>query len=115
MDVMDLVPVYDRAYRDEIWYDVEFPMTHRDESMMKNKEYITLHFEANDVTVYATGTYHEYFMMYLSDSITGRIDDEDTKYIIPYVKTGVRIHLPNECRGLYLHTTFENYIPILLI
>lgn len=117
MDVKDLIPIYDKAFRSEIWYDVNFPMTHRDESMMKNKEYITLHANLNndDVVVYATGTYHDYFMMYLSEKLDGRIDDDTyTKYVIPFVKTGVRIHLPNECRGLYLHATFDNYIPILL-
>jgi hypothetical protein len=117
MDVMDLIPVYDKAFRNEIWYDVNFPMTHRDESMMKSKEYITLHANLNndDIVVYATGTYHDYFMMYLSEKIDGRIDDNTyTKYVIPFVKTGVRIHLPNDCHWLYLHTTFDNYIPILL-
>ena len=119
MDVMNMIPYYDKAYKREILTDPLFPMTHLDDTMVPHNAYLILHHILNTdgtFTVYATGTYHNYFMMYLTDTIDGRIQDSDhNESIIPFVRTGVRIILPKECRGLYLQTTFDNYDPIQLI
>jgi hypothetical protein len=119
MDVMKMIPYYDKAYKREILTDPTFPMTHLDDTMVPHKAYLILHHVLNadgTFTVYATGTYHNYFMMYLTDTTVGDVHDSNhTEMIIPFVRTGVRIILPKECRGLYLQTTFDNYTPIQLI
>ena len=119
MDVTDMIPLYDNTYKLEALTDPFFPMTHRDETIIPNNEYLVIHVEHNpdgSFTVYTSGTYHKSFMMYLSTSIIGNIANvNNTQLVIPCVRAGVRIHIPNTYHGLFIHVTMDDYTPMQLL
>ena len=119
MPIEEMVHIYDHAYRYEILTDPTFPMTHKDDTFIPINEYIRIHYTKNkdgEFDVFLTGSYKKYVMLYLSDSIAGDISNiNKTKFIIPCIRTGVRIHIPETCRRLYVHVTFNNYEPIQLL
>ena len=119
-DVNKLIDVYDKTYKYEILTDKTFPNTHKDESMIPENKYVLLKYEVDQVNnvfnVTLSGNYDNYFALYLSDSMVGDITNAThTKFIIPFIRTGIIISIQNTYRRCYLHATVENCEPIQLL
>ena len=113
----DVLQVLDNTWKKEILTDPLFPMTHRDDTMIIDQEYLRLHCVKSGYDkfiIYTSGTYKKYFSLYLSDKYNSNISDVDhTKKIIPLIRVGTRIELSkDDVKGLYVHATVPSYRPI---
>jgi hypothetical protein len=110
----EIAKIYDNTWKYEIMTNPLFPMTHLDDSMSNDQQYIIFHViqKNNKYWVYAKGTYPKYFTIYVSKSNTSSISSlNNTIQIIPLIKAGTCVLLDMETRGLWLHATIPNYIP----
>ena len=111
---IEVLDQLDKTWKLERTTDKFFPVTHYDDSMIEDDQYLLFHIkETNEsFVIYITGTYRKYFTLYLSKGQYSSIASAtNTIKVIPFVRTGVRIELDKSIRGLWLHTTNGNYIP----
>ena len=111
---IEVLDQLDKTWKLERTTDKFFPVTHYDDSMIEDDQYLLFHIkETNEsFVIYITGTYRKYFTLYLSKGQYSSIESAtNTIKVIPFVRTGVRIELDKSIRGLWLHATNGNYIP----
>jgi hypothetical protein len=110
----EIIPYFDKAWKKEILTNPLFPMTHFDESMTYDNQYVLFHVSKNEngYMIYTTGNYARYFTIYLSDNEYASIESlQHTKQIIPMVHCGTRIQLDTSMVGLWIHATVVTYVP----
>ena len=109
-----IVSLLDQVWNRELTTNPLFPITHQDQ--VHSDSYLDLRVkkeEDGSFIVYAIGNTDAYFTLYLSTTSNGTIDDDTTRKIVPFIKTGTYVIIPSTCHGLWLHSTYQA-IPILL-
>ena len=118
---------FDIAWKREILTNPNFPMTHRDASMVNDSIYQIHVHPSNDedgmpnvdtsgmFVIYLSGVDATYQTLYISTSENAVISNTThTQKIIPFVKPGTRIYIDQKYRGMWIHSTDDRYEPIVI-
>ena len=108
IDNNKILSLYDNIWKNESLTNRYFPMKHI--SSYGNSVIIRCNKTDNgEFNISIAGDYDGFFTLYISDTIDKPIDSvNNTKKIIPFVKCGIHIIIPDEYKGMFIKSTITN-------
>ena len=113
--IEDIIHDLDQVWKYELINDPYFMITHKDRTLEKQYQTLSLHVQKTEdgFMITATGSYTQYFTLYIANHQDTTIDDiENTVKIIPFIRTGISIQIESCYQHLWLHATFPSCKPI---
>lgn len=111
----DILNMYDKTWKLEETTNRLFPMTHKTEKEIIGYVELRCEHVDDELKLYTIGSSDKFYTMYITNTPDASIDDTtNTVMIIPYMKNGVIVTIPDDYIGKWLCCTHEGTTPILL-